>query len=149
MKLFQSRAIERTRSPGLSDMRSDAATAIHEFFSVAMAENQKVRKAFNAAQRNLHDGPWSDGAYSFEESVRILKAWWDDVGSSEGVWYETWSGNIQLVEPAPFKVSCDEDDPQCDENGERTVEPNWSDFTHFDERAVKKVVFGELAPYIR
>ena len=142
---FKSNALERSRG-GLSGTPRDSAyKAVKEYFVETMPK--PVHRALGAALRNLYDGPSGSGM-GFESALRVLTEWWNS--TEQEIWYESWSGEILTSEPKPYKISCDEEDPDCDANGERTIEPNLDDYTHFDSSAVKTIVFGrELAPFIR
>lgn len=118
----------------MSRLASQANEAVSAFFEEKLTKQAK--KAIAAALADLYSGPGA-GGMSFTKATKILSDWWDEHGAE--VTYDVQSGHV-----FEGKVEGYEDE----ETGE-WIEPEWSDYVHYDSGDAKQAFFGsELAPHV-
>lgn len=114
------------------DSRNSMKQEITRYFKSQMPE--EVKEALANASWNLHYGPSGEGM-GWESALEILRNWAEEHISE--IWYDQMAGNIDTSEPQGYQ----------DETGE-WIEPLGEDYRYFNDREVKRIVFGEVAEYL-
>lgn len=104
-----------------------------------------IKFYIRAANYDLHDGPRGvreDDEHEwvgFTNACNIIRNWFRDNDIGNQLWVDMDCESVYDKEP----------EPTIDEETGSYIEPNWADIYLFEDKDIKRVVFGkELASYI-